>query len=545
LIAPLESLLQIEAWRVALDKFGAATRLTAAVYNRSNDLILGPIRPTAVFEAASGSRPTLLLECARRCLEHEEIAPVIVEQSGIAVVGNRLAAEGETVGTVVAGYALTAFPSETAVRQFALNTKVPFAPLWRAVRQQTPITHERLKVYAEMLRVLSAGLLNENLRLRQYQEAAERLGQANRAKDEFLAMLCHELRNPLGPIQIAMQIIGSGNADAVAVQKARETVDRQVKHLARLLDDLLDVSRITRGVVALQKEAVNVTSAVANALETARPAIEAHGHNLSVSLPEPSVVIEADPTRLEQIIVNLVNNAAKYTPPNGRIAVSVSPGGDDIVIRVRDNGIGISEALLPHVFDLFKQGDSSLVRSGGLGIGLTIVHNLVALHGGRVTAHSEGPGTGSEFVVRLPIGAAVTERDKEDMGHSRRPVVRAHILVIEDDPDSREMLRTYLELDGHRVDLAEDGLEGVEAARKKRPDIVVTDVGLPGLDGYEVARRIRKYLGNGVRLVALTGYGQPENRRQAAEAGFDTLLVKPISPEQLSEILLNVQPAQE
>jgi signal transduction histidine kinase len=540
LIAPLESLLQIEAWRVALDKFGAATRLTAAVYNRSNDVILGPIRPTAVFEAASGSGPTLLLECARRCLEHEEIAPVIVEQSGIAVVGNRLAAEGETVGTVVAGYALTAFPSETAVRQFALNTKVPFAPLWRAVRQQTPITHERLKVYAEMLRVLSAGLLNENLRLRQYQEAAERLGQANRAKDEFLAMLCHELRNPLGPIQIAMQIIGSGNADAVAVQKARETVDRQVKHLARLLDDLLDVSRITRGVVALQKEAVNVTRAVANALETARPAIEAHGHNLSVSLPEPSVVIEADPVRFEQIIVNLVNNAAKYTPPNGRIAVNVSQDRDDVMIRVRDNGIGMSEELLPRVFDLFKQGDASLARSGGLGIGLTIVHNLVALHGGSVTAHSEGPGTGSEFIVRLPVGAAGPKRD-ESRRHVR--IVPAHILLIEDDPDSREMLRTCLELDGHRVEVAEDGLKGVEAAKKRRPDIVLTDVGLPGLDGYEVARRIRQHLGNGVRLVALTGYGQPENRRRAAEAGFDALLVKPISPEQLSEILLDIQPA--
>ena len=541
MIAPLETLLRTEAWKVALENFGAATRLTAAVYNRSNDLILGPVRPTAVFEAASGSGSTLLLECARRCLEHDEVAPVIVERSGIAVVGNRLAAEGETVGTVVAGYALTAFPSETAVRQFALNTEVPFAPLWRAVRQQTPITHERLKVYAELLRVLGEGLLNENLRLRQYQEAAESLGQANRAKDEFLAMLCHELRNPLGPIQIAMQIIGGGNADAVAVQKARETVDRQVKHVARLLDDLLDVSRITRGVVALQKEPVNVTSAVANALETARPAIEGHAHNLSVSLPESPVVIEADPIRLEQIIVNLVNNAAKYTPPNGRIAVSVSLDRDHVVIRVRDNGIGMSEELLPHVFDLFKQGDGSLARSGGLGIGLTIVHNLVALHGGSVTAHSEGQGTGSEFIVRLPVGAAGPERDK---GHSRLRVVRAHILVIEDDPDSREMLRTYLELDGHRVDIAEDGLQGVEAAQKKRPAIVLTDVGLPGLDGYEVARRIRKYLGNGVRLVALTGYGQPDNRRRAAEAGFDALLVKPVSSEQLSEILLNVQPAQ-
>ena len=532
-----------EAWTLALDRYGAATRLTAAVYDRSKNLILGPVRPTVLFEAASAGRSTMLLECLQQCSERDEITPVIVERSGLAVVGSRLAAEGRTVGTVVAGYALTAFPAETAIRQFALNTQIPFVPLWRAVRQQTPVTKERLRVYAELLRVLSESLLNENLRMRQYQEAAENLGQANRAKDEFLAMLSHELRNPLGPIQIAMQIIGSGNADAVTVQKAREIVNRQVKQLARLLDDLLDVARITRGAVTLQKEPVNIITAVANALETARSAIEGHQHSLSASLPEQPVVIEADPIRVEQIVVNLVNNAAKYTPPNGRIAVNVSQDRDDVVIRVRDNGMGISEELLPRVFDLFKQGDGSLFRSGGLGIGLTIVQKLVALHGGSVTAHSEGAGRGSEFLVRLPIGTAGPVREKS-FRHPPDRVAPLHVLVIEDDDDSRDMLRTCLELDGHQVEVAHDGLSGVEAARTTRPDIVLTDVGLPGLDGYEVARQIRQSLGTGVRLIALTGYGRPEDRQRAAEAGFDALVVKPVSPEQLSEILRNSQPAQ-
>jgi signal transduction histidine kinase/CheY-like chemotaxis protein len=536
-MVPLESLLQSEAWTQALDKYASATRLTAAVYDRSHDLILGPVRSTALFKAACGSGQTMLLECVGRCLEHDEPTPVIVERSGIAVVGSRLAVEGDAVGAVVAGYALTAFPAETAVRQFALNTQVPFGPLWRAAREQTPLTKERLGVYAELLRALTDSLLNENFRMRQYQQAAESLGQANRAKDEFLAMLSHELRNPLGPIQVAMQVISSGHADASTVRRARETVDRQVKQMARLLDDLLDVSRITRGVVALQKEPVNLTTAVANALETARPAIEACEHGLTVSLPEESVVIEADPIRLEQIIVNLVNNAAKYTPPKGRILVSVSRDHDDVVLRVRDNGIGISEELLPRVFDLFKQGDRSLVRSGGgLGIGLTIVQNLVALHGGSVTAHSDGLGSGSEFIVRLPIGAAGPMREKIQEQPAGR-AIRFHVLVIEDDVDSREMLRTCLELEGHRVEVAQDGLSGVDAARTIRPDIVLTDVGLPGLDGYEVARQIRTHLGNDARLIALTGYGQPEDRRRAIEAGFDALLVKPVSPEDLSETL--------
>ena len=542
-MAALDSLLRTEAWTLALDRYGAATRLTAAVYDRSKNLTLGPVRPTALFEAASAERSTMFLECVQQCLEQDGVTPVIVERSGLAVVGSRLAAEGRTLGTVVAGYALTAFPAETAIRQFALNTQIPFAPLWRAVRQQTPLTKERLKVYTELLQVLSESLLNENLRMRQYQQVAENLGQANRAKDEFLAMLSHELRNPLGPIQIAMQVIGSGNADAVTVQKARETVDRQVKQLARLLDDLLDVARITRGVVALQKEPVNIITAVANALETARPAIDAHQHSLSASLPEQPVVIEADPIRLEQIVVNLVNNAAKYTPLNGRIAVKVSQDRDDVVIRVRDNGMGMSEELLPRVFDLFKQGDGSLFRSGGLGIGLTIVQKLVALHGGSVTAHSEGPGRGSEFVVRLPIGTAGAVREKS-FRHPPDRIARLHVLVIEDDDDSRDMLRTCLELDGHQVEVAHDGLSGVEAARTMRPDIVLTDVGLPELDGYEVARQIRQYLGTGVRLIALTGYGRPEDRQRAAEAGFDALVVKPVSPEQLSEMLRKGQTAQ-
>jgi CheY-like chemotaxis protein len=250
--------------------------------------------------------------------------------------------------------------------------------------------------------------------------------------------------------------------------------------------------------------------------------------------------VEADPVRFEQIIVNLLTNAAKYTAPGGRLAVSAGREGLDAVIRVRDSGIGIPRDLLPRIFDLFQQGERSLARSpGGLGVGLTIVRSLVALHGGSVVAHSEGEGTGSEFVVRLPL-AAITDMSpssKEERRPSNEWVPPLRILIIEDDSDNRETVRTSLELGGHRAEVAKDGPEGVERARMWQPDVVLIDIGLPGMDGYEVARQIRRHLGGTIRLIALTGYAQPDDRRRADEAGFDAYLVKPVFSDQLARTL--------
>lgn len=465
---------------------------------------------------------------------------MVVEACGLAVVGSRLIADREILGVVVAGYAVTTFPIETAVRRFAAEHGLPVAPLWRAMRQEPPLTKERLRIYADLLTVVSDRLVNEHVRTRELQQTAQRLREANRAKDEFLAMLSHELRNPLGPIQAAIQIIGGEGADRPTMDKARQIAARQVKHLGRLLDDLLDVSRITRGRIELRKEPLNIAHAVTNALDTTRELISAQDHALSVALPEEPVVVEADPVRLEQIIVNLVTNAAKYTPRGGRLAVSAWREGLDAVIRVRDSGIGIPRDLLPRIFDLFQQGARPLARSlGGLGIGLTIVRSLVALHGGTVHAHSEGEGTGSEFIVRLPL-ASVTEMippSKEEGRPSDARIPPLRILIIEDDPDNRETVRTSLELGGHRAEVAKDGPEGVERARTWHPDVVLIDIGLPGLDGYEVARHIRRHLGGTIRLIALTGYGQPDDRRRADEAGFDAYLVKPEFSDQLARAL--------
>jgi CheY-like chemotaxis protein/two-component sensor histidine kinase len=308
-----------------------------------------------------------------------------------------------------------------------------------------------------------------------------------------------------------------------------------------LLDDLLDVSRITTGKIELRKETVDLATAVANALDVSRSQLDERHQSLSVSLPNEPILVEADPIRLEQVITNLVNNAARYTPPSGHIEVTVSRQNSDAVFRVRDDGVGIPADILPRVFDLFTQADRSLARSaGGLGIGLTIVRSLVELHGGAVTATSDGPGRGSEFVVRLPLGGVREASAAVPAAETLVIPSRLRILVVEDNADTREILRAMLEGDGHEVYVAGDGPSGLETAGTARPDVAFIDIGLPGLDGYEVGRRIRQEHGKLIRLVAVTGYGQAGDRARSRDAGFDVHLVKPVAPEQLRGALVGV-----
>ena len=528
------------AWKRALEKYGAATHLTVELYGRDARWPIAQVHSTPLFELLAPGHHALSMfaACVQRCLTQTAAASTIVveQRHSLAVIGSPLMLNGEVVGAAVAAYVLTAFPDEHAVRRLAKECNVTFAALSRRIREELPLTRARSNVYGELLQVLCNALLSESYRARQQERTAMRLTAADRAKDDFLAMLSHELRNPLGAIQIASQIIRLGGASQAAVQKAAEIVDRQVKHMARLLDDLLDVSRITSGRIELRKSSVPLATAVAHAMETSRALIDAHGHALTISLPEEPILLEADPTRLEQIVTNLLDNAAKYTPPKGHIAVMASLEENGVVLRVRDTGVGISSEMLPRVFDLFAQGDPSLAHSqGGLGIGLTMVRKLVDLHGGTVTVHSEGLGRGTEVVVRLPLGTR-SHTPPEPASEGRvRP--SHHILVVEDNPDAREMLRVTLEVDGHRVEVAEDGPQGVAMARSSRPQIVLVDIGLPGLNGYEVAKQMRALLGRHVRLIAVTGYGQPEDRRRTKEAGFDAHLTKPVSCEQIAEVL--------
>jgi PAS domain S-box-containing protein len=405
----------------------------------------------------------------------------------------------------------------------------------------------RLKNGEERIGVIGSALVEIDGRLcvlssvidiTERKRAEEALREADRRKDEFLAMLAHELRNPLTPIRNAAQVLKLvGPADANQ-QWAREVIERQTQHLTRLVDDLLDVSRITQGKVKLAREPLDLAAVLHRAVEASRPLIDARHHHLTVVLPAEPVRLEADLTRLVQVVGNLLNNAAKYTDEGGQIWIEAAQEGAEAVIRVRDNGMGVPAGLLPHVFDLFTQADRSLDRSqGGLGIGLTLVKRLVEMHGGRVEARSEGPGRGSEFIVRLPASSLPGE--EAAAGQPAPPASRAlKILVVEDNVDAAEMMSFLLTLGGHEVRTARDGPEALETARAFEPQAVLCDIGLPGMNGYEVAARLREQPAfQKTALIALTGYGQEEARRRSKEAGFDYHLVKPVEPEALDALL--------
>jgi PAS domain S-box-containing protein len=375
--------------------------------------------------------------------------------------------------------------------------------------------------------------------------AAAALREADRHKDEFLAMLAHELRNPLAPIRNAVQALKIIGPPDPQTQKLRDMIDRQVTHMSRLVDDLLDVSRITRNKIELRKERLELMTAVVRAVETSRPMIDARKHRLTVSLPPDPAPVEGDLTRLSQVISNLLDNAAKYTEEGGNISLTSEKSGSRVVIRVKDDGMGIPSHILPHVFDLFTQADRSLDRSqGGLGIGLTLVRRLVELHGGSVEAHSAGPGKGSEFVIYLPLATVVESKgEMPEPAAAVRSERCCRILVVDDNMDSAESMATLLRLDGHEVRVVYDGLAAVESALAFRPQVVLLDIGLPGLDGYEVARRLR--LSNETKdifLIALTGYGRTEDRVRALTSGFNYHITKPVDPRELDMIIKKLTP---
>ncbi len=392
-----------------------------------------------------------------------------------------------------------------------------------------------------------AMVLRDRTEQKQLQEAvqqrAEELAQEGRKKDHFLAVLAHELRNPLAPIRNALQVMRLGSHDPILVEQMRAMAERQVGHLTRLVDDLLDLSRINRGLIRLLKEPVDMAQLVQQAVEPVQPLVRERGLNLAVSLPSEPVHVEADPTRLQQIVGNLLTNAVKYTDPGGQIWLTVSQEDGEMVLRVRDTGIGIAPDMLPKIFNLFVQAERRLNRSqGGLGIGLTLVRTLVEMHGGSITAHSGGMGQGSEFVVRLTALTAAQEeklkRQPLQVQQSAPASAPRRILVVDDNVNAAESLAVLLRLDGHEVRVATDGTAALTAAQEDPPEMVVLDLGMPGMDGFEVARRLRaqRELKDGL-LVALTGWSQEEDRRRCFEAGFDGHMPKPVELDSLRQFL--------
>ncbi len=365
----------------------------------------------------------------------------------------------------------------------------------------------------------------------------------DRNKSEFLAMLAHELRNPLAPVRNAIEVLNLDGLAPDRQQWARGVIDRQMQQMTRLIDDLLDMSRITRNQLELRRERVTLAEVVQGAIETSRPLIESHGHRLTVTLPAEPVYLEADLTRLAQVLLNLLNNAAKYTENGGLIELEARRGDGDVAVVVRDTGIGIPREQLPRIFDMFTRLDRSLEKSqGGLGIGLTLVKRLVDMHGGTITADSEGPGLGSEFTLRLPVArppAAASPSPSKRLVRAPQPF---RILVADDNTDAADTLGMLLESMGHSARVAYDGLEAIEAAQDFQPEVAFIDVGMPRLNGLDACRRLRADHGSDAMvLIALTGWGQDEDRRRTREAGFDHHMVKPVDPTQLIRILAELQ----
>ena len=370
-------------------------------------------------------------------------------------------------------------------------------------------------------------------------EVERKLREADLRKDEFLATLAHELRNPLAPIANSLELMKCANGDGVLIAQARLTIERQISQLIRLVDDLMDVSRITRNKVHLQRKHLDLASTIAQAVEICRPLCQARRHTLRLRLPETSIVVHADPVRLTQVFGNVLNNACKYTDQGGEIVLTAELREGQAVVHIRDSGIGIAAAMLPKVFDLFTQAEGSLARSdGGLGIGLSLVKRLVEMHGGTVTAHSAGLGHGSEFTITLPavMDQLPDEPAREPRESEKAPAQR--VLVVDDNEDGAESLAALLRYSGCDVVIANDGEQGLKDAETLRPDFIMLDIGLPGMNGFEVCRQIRsKPWGRGILIVALTGWGQDEDRRKSREAGFDYHLVKPLDFDVLLTML--------
>lgn len=386
-------------------------------------------------------------------------------------------------------------------------------------------------------------------RSEQIEKLVRELAVADRRKNEFLATLAHELRNPLAPIRHALQILHLAPKDLEIRQQTLGVIDRQLGQMVRLIDDLLDISRITNNKLRLRKEGIELAEAIQSALETTRPSIEEAGHELTVRLPPEPVYVEADLTRLAQVFINLLNNSTKYTESGGHIWLSVETQGGEVAVSVRDTGIGITAEHLPHLFEMFSQATPALERSGGgLGIGLALARGVVELHGGSIEASSEGLGKGSEIIVRLPVVAAPEPKQPQPSGDETEPRQgsRCRVLIADDNRDSADSLSLLLELAGYETWAAHDGLEAIQAAMTHTPDVALLDIGMPKINGYEVARRIRQEpWGQRMLLVAITGWGQDDDKQQSREAGFDHHLTKPVNLADLKDLLEVSQDRQE
>jgi signal transduction histidine kinase len=520
-------------WKPALDKYAETTGLAVELFGLDGRVVLGSTHPTpltALFREY-GFEPGLFAECARRCLAQTELRPAVVvdESHGLTVVGTSLILDGTIAGAAVAGYALAGFVHGSAVRRWAQSAGVPFDRLWNIARKQAPVPKRRLMLHGELLQVLGDALLRENYRTRQYEDAVVKLEAASAAKDEFLAVLSHELRTPLMPI-LGWASVLKKNENPEQVRRAAEAIERNALLQSRMVDDLLDTAQVAHGSLKLDLEILDVAALIDSALEASARHMEKKSTRVQVVHAGGPLLVQGDSGRLQQVFRNILSNAVKFTPSGGGVLVTLSREEDSARVVVSDTGVGIAPEFLPFVFEIFRQQEQGPGRKHeGLGIGLSLVKRLVEIHKGTIVVTSAGVGRGTEVTVRLPLAAEI-----EDLGDaapvaaqfSASALAGLSLVVVEDSDDTRDALRAVLQQLGANVSLARDGREALEMIAKGDPDLVLCDLSMPGMDGYEFIRELHRRPAP-PPVVAISGLAGEADYQRTQEAGFDAHVKKP------------------
>jgi signal transduction histidine kinase/CheY-like chemotaxis protein len=535
---------QTAAGSLALEKYAAVTRLSIRVYDRDRRIIAEQRGSNRLFELLTTARePRIVSECLERCFaQPDRMACVCVEhEHGLALVGAPFTNQSEVVCVSIAGYALTGHIDQLQLRRLAQESGLSFESLWRLVRSEVPTPVHRLELDGELLKIIGDTVISEHFRAQQLGATLAELEAANRSKDDFLATLSHELRAPLNVIRGWSQMLRAGKLDSATTVHALETIERNTDAQTRLVNDLLDISRIIAGKLSLEVEPVDLISLIEVVIDSFRVLADAKRIRLDVELDRTVPPTSGDPERLRQIFFNLFSNALKFTPPGGNVSVKLARLGSETMISVSDTGQGISPDFLPYVFDRFRQAESSTTRQhGGLGLGLAIVRHLVELHGGTVSALSSGDGQGDTFSVTLPLLKLPLNRAENDLLSSPHgdpgQLGGLRVWIVDDSATGRRMLKHWLEMNGAQVTVMASASEALKTLDVSTPEVLLSDVGMPGMDGYSLIREVRargSEHGGNVPAIALSGYATPEDRERALAAGFQLHMAKPLKLDEV------------
>jgi len=549
-----QTIFDADVWCPALEKFAGVTHLTVALYDTNAQLVCGPIHPTALTNLFEPSDYGLrfFADCVQRCLARAQTQPEVIlsGRHGVAAVAAPLVSNGEVMAAAVAGYHLIEFPQSLTVERLARDIGLASARVWDVVRQESPISRQRFVGQGELLQVLGEALLTEQYRIRQHLELSARLEAADAAKDQFLAMVSHELRGPLNAMLGWARLLRTQPLKETAREHALETIERNALAQARLVEDLLDISRIVAGRMQSERQPVALVPEVQRAIEGIAPMAASKAIRLDAQLQDLPAPVAGDAVQLQQIVANLLSNAVKFTPPGGEVSIRLIASDSEAELSVADTGEGIEAEFLPHIFEPFRQQDSSRTRvHGGLGLGLTITRHLVALHGGSIRAESAGVGHGATFRITLPLNTALAaaapgpDRSSGVLhpADSLPDLLRhMHVLVVEDNDDARGLMQMILEEAGAEVTAVASAEEALAALERARPDVLVSDIGLPGEDGYALIRKVRMSgaeHGGNIPAVAVTAWASAADRDRATSAGYQEHIAKPFDTATLIETI--------